>query len=284
MSIDHGTAPTLRLLPVASTTPAAYHSCCSPVTAARVTTEPDTCCATAAPTATVTAEHDDSCAPATESSVTAEPDTCCSASTSARPDADWLTAARYTRVLAWASLAWMTLEGVIGLVAGFSDTSIALVGWALGSVFEGLASVIVIWRFTGGRTLSEDAERRAQRMVAVSFFLLAPYVAAEAVHGLVIGQVAHPSVVAMVLTASSVGLMPLLGVAKHRLGTRLASGATAAEGTQNLMCAAQGAAVLVGLTVTATLGWHWIDPAVALALAVWAVREGIQAWHGKDCC
>ena len=68
-------------------------------------------------------------------------------------------------VFAWASLVWMTLEGAVGLLAGVSAGSIALIGWALGSVIEGLASLIVIWRFTGRRELSETSERTAQREI-----------------------------------------------------------------------------------------------------------------------
>jgi hypothetical protein len=68
----------------------------------------------------------------------------------------------------------MAAEGIVGLAAGFAAGSIALVGWALGSGTEALASMIVVWRFTGSRTLSETAERRAQEAVAVSFWLLAP--------------------------------------------------------------------------------------------------------------
>src|SRR5213594_1683108 len=64
-------------------------------------------------------------------------------------DIGWLRAAKWARWLAWASLGWMTIEGAVGLVAGFAAGSIALVGWALSSGVEGLASVIVIWRFTG---------------------------------------------------------------------------------------------------------------------------------------
>jgi len=78
------------------------------------------------------------------------------------------------RWLAWASLAWMTVEGAVGLTAGLTAGSIALVGGPLSSVVEGLASLIVIWRFTGSRTLSATAEERAQRAVAVSFWLLGP--------------------------------------------------------------------------------------------------------------
>ena len=44
--------------------------------------------------------------------------------------------------------------------------------------------VIVIWRFTGSRTMSETAKRRAQRGVAVSFWLLAPYIVVQAIRDL----------------------------------------------------------------------------------------------------
>lgn len=200
-------------------------------------------------------------------------------------DAGWMRAARLARWLAWASLVWMCTEGALGLWQGLASGSIALTGWALGSAVEGLASVIVIWRFTGTRTLSETAERRAQRAVAVSFWLLAPYVAAESVRDLVTGQHAETTVIGIVLTAVALLEMPLLGRAKHKLAARLGSAATAGEGTQNYLCAAQAAAVLAGLAVTAAWpgGW-WIDPVIGLGIAAIAVREGAESWSGEDCC
>jgi divalent metal cation (Fe/Co/Zn/Cd) transporter len=145
----------------------------------------------------------------------------------------------------------MAAEGVVGLIAGIAAGSIALVGWALGSGIEGLASVIVVWRFTGSRTLSQSAERQAQKAVAVSFWLLAPYIAIEALRDLAAHHPASTTLLGIALTASSLVIMPALGIAKHRLGKRLGSGATAGEGTQNLMCAAQAAGVLLALVVVA---------------------------------
>jgi len=200
-------------------------------------------------------------------------------------DAGWLRAARQARWLAWISLAWMCTEGAIGLWQGIAAGSVALTGWALGSAVEGLASVIVVWRFTGSRTLSETAERRAQRGVAVSFWLLAPYIATESVRDLAAGHHAEATVIGMALTAVALLEMPLLGRAKHKLAARLGSAATAGEGTQNYLCAAQAAAVLAGLAVTAAWpGAWWLDPAIALGIAAVAVREGIESWHGEDCC
>jgi divalent metal cation (Fe/Co/Zn/Cd) transporter len=196
----------------------------------------------------------------------------------------WHRAAGRARLLSWFSLLWMTGEGVLGLVAGATAGSIALVAWALGSVIEGLAAVVVIWRFTGARTLSETAEGHAQKAVAVSFFLLAPYIAVEAVQNLLTGTRADTTVLGIVVTAASLLVMPVLGIVKQRLGRTLDSGATAGEGTQNLLCAAQAGAVLLGLALTSTLGWWWADPVIGLALAAVAIRAGRAAWRGEDCC
>ena len=201
-----------------------------------------------------------------------------------RHDAAWLAAAQRARLLSWLSLAWMTAEGALGVLAGAVAGSIALVGWGLGSAIEGLAAAIVIWRFTGSRTHSQTAERRAERAVAASFFLLAPYVAVQAVRSLATGERPAISLLGIAVTASSVVLMPALGVAKRRRGERLGSGATSGEGTQNLLCAAQAAAVLVGLAANASFGAWWLDGAVALALAAFAVKEGCAAWRGEGCC
>jgi divalent metal cation (Fe/Co/Zn/Cd) transporter len=200
-------------------------------------------------------------------------------------DAGWQRAARQARWLAWASLAWMCAEGGIGLWQGLAAGSAALTGWALGSAVEGLASVIVIWRLTGTRTMSETAERRAQRGVAVSFWLLAPYIAAESARDLIAGHHPKATAIGMALTAAALLAMPLLGHAKHKLGARLGSAATAGEGTQNYLCAAQAAAVLLALAVTAAwpAGW-WLDPVIGLGIAAVAVREGAESWRGGDCC
>ena len=178
----------------------------------------------------------------------------------------------------------MTVEGALGVFAGVGAGSVALVGWGLGSAIEGLAAVVVIWRFTGSRTHSETAELRAQRVVAVSFFLLAPYIAVQAIRSLVVGEHPAASLLGIAVTGSSVVLMPALGLAKRRLGEQLGSRATAGEGTQNLLCAAQGAAVLAGLAVNAAVGAWWLDGVIALALAAFALKEGRAAWRGEGCC
>lgn len=148
-------------------------------------------------------------------------------------EAEWQRNVRWARWLAWVSLAVLLTEGAVGLWQGIAVGSVALTGWALGGGSEGLASAMVLWRFTGDRTWSATAEHRAQRGVAVSFWLTAPYLVAESIRHLAGEHRAETSVIGIGLTAIALLLMPVLGWANHRVGERLGSGATAGEGTQN---------------------------------------------------
>jgi divalent metal cation (Fe/Co/Zn/Cd) transporter len=200
-------------------------------------------------------------------------------------DEAWLTAARRARQLSWASLGWMSVEGVVGLAAGLHANSLSLVIWAASSFVEGLASVTVIWRFTGSRTRAPTSERAAQRWVAGSFLLLVPFFIYESVDKLVAGSDTRSSTVGIAVTASAIVLMPALARAKIGLARRLDSAATAGEGVQNLMCAAQAAAALVAL-IGAGVGLGFLDPIAALVVSTIAVKECVALWRGgsDDCC
>jgi divalent metal cation (Fe/Co/Zn/Cd) transporter len=191
---------------------------------------------------------------------------------------------RRAKALSWLSLAWMTVEGAVASIAALAAGSVALLGFGIDSAIEGVASVIVIWRFTGDRRLSAEAEERAQKLVAVSFFLLAPYIAQDAIRTLIGGEHAGTSWVGIGLSIGSIVVMPMLGCAKQRIGQRLGSAATAGEGAQNLLCAYMAAGVLTGLAANTALGWWWLDPAIALAIAGLAISEGREAWAGEGCC
>jgi divalent metal cation (Fe/Co/Zn/Cd) transporter len=188
------------------------------------------------------------------------------------------------RLLSWLSLGAMSVEGVVAIVAGIMAGSIALIGFGLDSAVEGFASVIIIWRFTGSRVLSERAEQRAQKLVAVQFFVLAPYVAVESLRALIGG--AHPDVSAlgMALAAWSLVTMPVLGIAKQRIADEIGSAATKGEGRQNVLCAYLAGALLIGLAGNAIAGAWWLDPVVGLLIAGVAVKEGMEAWRGDGCC
>jgi divalent metal cation (Fe/Co/Zn/Cd) transporter len=190
----------------------------------------------------------------------------------------------YARLLAWLGVGWHGVEAAIAVFAGVTAGSIALVGFGADSVIEALAGFIVIWRFTGARALSEEAEQRAQKLIALSFFLLAAYVGVESVRALIGQEIPSTSWVGLALAFVTTITMPLLAWAKGRVGERLGSTATKSEGRQNMLCAYLSIALLIGLSANTFLGWWWADPLTALLIAGVAVKEGWETWRGDPCC
>ena len=191
---------------------------------------------------------------------------------------------RRARFLAWGGIAWHVLECGVALGAGIAAGSIALIGFGADSLIEAFAGLVVVWLFTGARVASPTAERRAQQLIAGSFFVLAAYIGVESVRDLVEGQ--HPSVswVGIALAAVTAPTMPLLARAKRRVGERLNSSATVKEGAQNMLCAYLSIALLAGLLLNAVAGWWWADPTAALVIAAVALKEGRESWRGEGCC
>src|SRR5438105_4637735 len=191
---------------------------------------------------------------------------------------------RKARRLAWAGIVWHIAEFAIAIAAGLAASSIALIGFGADSLIEALAGGVVLWLFTGKRRGSSSAERRAQQLIAVSFFLLAGYVGVEALRTLV--SVDHPgaSWVGIGLAAFTAATMPLLAYEKRRLGNQLHSAATVKEAAQTQLCAYLSIALLLGLGANVLAGWWWADPLTAVFIAAVALKEGRESWRGEGCC
>jgi divalent metal cation (Fe/Co/Zn/Cd) transporter len=191
---------------------------------------------------------------------------------------------RRARWLAWGGNAWHVVEFAIAIGAGIAAGSIALIGFGADSLVEALAGSVIVWLFTGGRGASHAAERRAQQLIAASFFVLAGYVAVESIRDLADAHHPGTSWVGIGLAAFTAPTMPLLARAKGRVGQQLNSSAAVKEAAQSQLCAYLSVALLVGLLLNALAGWWWADPAAALVIAVVAVKEGRESWRGEGCC
>ncbi|MGH3463018.1 MAG: cation diffusion facilitator family transporter [Kribbellaceae bacterium] len=189
---------------------------------------------------------------------------------------------RRAQLLAAASVGYNLVEAVIAVTAGLVAGSVALVGFGLDSVVEVSSGLIILWQFR--HRLPETRERQALRMLAVAFFALAGYVGFESVRVLATGNDPDSSPVGIGLAIASLIVMPLLSRAQRRTGKALGSRAVVADSTQTLLCSYLSAVLLAGLLLNATLGWGWADPIAALVIAGVAVREGVEAWKGNNCC
>lgn len=182
--------------------------------------------------------------------------------------------------LEYASIAWMIAEAAVAITAGILASSIALTGFGLDSVIELAAAVIVVWQLRGGE--DEDRERRAVRLIGVTFFVLAAYLAVESVRDLAWHARPASSAAGLGIAAAALVVMPALALAKRRTGQALGNQALIADSAETAFCAFTSAATLAGVGLNAWLGWWWADPAAALVIAALAVREGLEAFEHED--
>ncbi|MEU2066631.1 cation diffusion facilitator family transporter [Streptomyces anulatus] len=193
--------------------------------------------------------------------------------------------ARRIRLLVAVTIAYNVIEAAVALTAGTMASSSALIGFGLDSVIEVSSAAAVAWQFSAREhAVRESREKTTLRIISVSFFALAAYVAVDAVRALTGTGEAEPSSLGIIIAALSLAVMPLLSAAQRRAGREIGSASAVADSKQTLLCTYLSAVLLVGLLLNATLGWTWADPVAALLIAGLAVKEGREAWRGKGCC
>ena len=189
---------------------------------------------------------------------------------------------RRIRLFAAATITYNVIEAIVALWAGGTADSSALIGFGLDSVIEVASALALSWQFS-----AKDPERREHltlRIIAVSFFALAAFVAVDSIRPLAGAGEAQHSVPGIIIAALSLVIMPVLSWAQRRAGRELGSRTAVADSRQTLLCTYLSAVLLVGLVLNSTLGWWWADAGAALVIAAIAVREGINAWRGDSCC
>ncbi len=187
------------------------------------------------------------------------------------------------RRLQYLSIAWMLLEAGVGIGAGVVAGSVALVGFGADSIIELFSSSVLLWRLRGG-PLGERRERRALKLVGVSFLALAVYVASEAARDLIFRNRPDASYAGIALAAVALVAMPVLAQAKRRVAAGLRSDAMGADSRQTDFCALLSGVLLAGLVLNARLHWWWADPLAALLMVPLILREGVRALRGETCC
>src|SRR5256885_14319216 len=188
------------------------------------------------------------------------------------------------KALVFFGLAWHTVEAGATLTAVIPATSSALVGFGTDVTVETIGGLIVLWRSSHARALSARAERISQRLIGVSYFLLAAYVAYDSSQMLLSGERPDPSPLGIAIAVLSLLVMPPLRRAKGRVGDRLGSSAVKREGMENMMCAYLSICLLTGLGLKTVLGWGWADPLAAHVVAAVAVGARPRARLRGDRC
>lgn len=191
--------------------------------------------------------------------------------------------------LAFFTVAWNLIEGVIAIAAGILAGSVALVGFGVDSFAESASGLVVGWRFSyemKGRSeeQAEKAELWAARIAGAFLLILAAYLLIDSSRRLLgYGREPGPSHVGIALTTVSLIIMPIVARAKLKTAAALRSKALRADAYESLACAWLSATTLAGLLLNAAFGWWWADPIAALVLIPLIVREGLEGLRG-ECC
>jgi divalent metal cation (Fe/Co/Zn/Cd) transporter len=191
---------------------------------------------------------------------------------------------KHALTLVWVGAIWNIGEAGIALWSGVAANSVALLAFGLDSLIELFAGGVLIWRLTRSEQ-DEAAERKALRLVGISFFALAAYILVNSILTLT-GTLPEPepSMVGIALVVASAVVMTVLYFRKTTLAKQLNSPALAAEAKQSLFCDLQDVPVLLGLGLNVALGWWWADPLVALLLIPSIIREGRESVSNEDAC
>jgi cation diffusion facilitator family transporter len=178
---------------------------------------------------------------------------------------------RRALLLEYFTVTWNVIEAAVAIAAGVIAASVALIGFGVDSGIEVLSAVALVWRLrkAGAHADAETeqhAERRALYLVATTFFLLAVYIAYEAVGALVEGERPDSSTVGLALSVVSLAVMPLLAYWKGRTGREMRSRALQADAVETWVCSYLSLALLLGVGLYAAFSWEWADPVGALLM------------------
>jgi divalent metal cation (Fe/Co/Zn/Cd) transporter len=172
--------------------------------------------------------------------------------------------------LEYFTLGWNVVGIVVLAVAATSARSPALVGFALDSLIEIGASIVVVWELSG---TGPERQTRGLRLIAVAFAALGVYLSVQSTAVLIAGHHPQQSPSGIAWTALTALVMFALAWGKTRTGAALNNPVLRTEGRVTMIDGLLAVAVLVGLLLNALLGWWWADPVAGYVIGIYAGRE-----------
>jgi divalent metal cation (Fe/Co/Zn/Cd) transporter len=188
--------------------------------------------------------------------------------------------------LEYFTVIYNVLEAGVSIAFGVIAGSVALVGFGLDSIVESLSGGVLIWRLRKHGNISQEREevieKRAILFVGITFFLLAAYVLFEALRKIITAEVPDPSLPGIILAIVSIIIMPVLGIAKKRIGEKLNLRSLVADAKETFVCSALSVALLVGLSARYFLDFWYADPIVGFIIVGYLIKEGIELVGGEE--
>lgn len=185
--------------------------------------------------------------------------------------------------LAYFTIIYNIIEGILSIFAGLIAGSISLVGFGLDSAVESLSAIVVAWRFRKHGKIDEheeeEIEERALKYIGYTFFILAIYVLYESIRKIYTGEISEPSILGILITTASIIVMPVLFYYKYQTGKALGSRSLIADSKETLACLFLSGAVLIGLLANYFYGFWQADPLIGFLIVIFLLREGYEIFE-----
>ena len=190
--------------------------------------------------------------------------------------------------LEWLTIGWMTVEAIVAIGAGLVAGSLVLTAFGLDSLIEIASAGVLIWRLTvelrRGERFSEETERTASRIAGALLLALATYVTIAAGWSLWTRTGEAFSWPGLIVALAAIPSMRYLAHRKIAVAEKLGSRALRADAMEAVTCGWLSIVVVISLAAQWAIGAWWIDGVASLAIVWLLVKEGREAWAGRECC
>lgn len=181
-------------------------------------------------------------------------------------------------------------EGMVSVLLGIQDETLALLGFGIDSfveVISGIGILHLVIRIRKNPDSSRDRfESTALRITGTGFYLLALGLLAAAGNNLITGHKPETTLWGVVISLVSLAVMFWLYRSKIHYGKKLDAAAVIADGRCTLVCIYMSMVLLLSSAVYELTGFGWVDTIGALGLAWFSYTEGREAFEkasGKNC-
>ncbi len=182
------------------------------------------------------------------------------------------------------------IEGVVSMMMGFQDESLALFGFGVDSFIEvlsGLGIMVMVLRIRQNPNSSKNKfEITALKITGIAFFLLSAGLLAGIILNIIKNNKPETTIWGIIISVISIVVMLWLMRAKKTVGKELNSEPIISDSNCTKVCVYMSIVLLVSSFIYEITGFAYADAIGAAGLIYFSVSEGIEAFEkakGKSC-
>ena len=190
---------------------------------------------------------------------------------------------QYALWLAFFTIFYNTIEGLVSVYFGAQDETLTLFGFGIDSFIEVISGVGIMAMVLRIRqnpdTPRGQFERTALRITGTSFYLLAVGLAVTAIYNLFTAHKPTTTLPGLIISLISIAIMWALVTGKRKVGHTLNSSPILADANCTMVCIYMSVVLLASSLVYQFTGFGFVDSLGAIGLIYFSVNEGRESFE-----